>query len=72
VKGSRGRIRQSEKRIRIASSHHHPLTLSPLSSFPAFPPAGLTVIEVAEGVTFEEVQAKTGAKLHKAAHLGIF
>lgn len=35
-------------------------------------PAGLQVTELAEGVTFEEVQSKTGVKLAKAAALGVF
>lgn len=33
---------------------------------------GLQVAELAEGVTFEEVQSKTGVKLAKAAALGVF
>ena len=33
---------------------------------------GLLVVELAKGVTFEEVQAKTGAKLQAAQKMGSF
>jgi acyl CoA:acetate/3-ketoacid CoA transferase beta subunit len=43
-----------------------------LSSLAYLRGAGLVVTELAEGVTFEEVQSKTQPKLHKAASVGVF
>jgi 3-oxoacid CoA-transferase B subunit len=46
--------------------------ITELAVMDVVPGKGLVVNELAEGVTFEEVQSKTGVPLGKAASLGVF